>query len=43
MIPREERSATIAGRALHAYLHFVAQTTRFKPVIPGAKTVGAKP
>jgi lysophospholipid acyltransferase (LPLAT)-like uncharacterized protein len=37
MIPREERSATIAGRALHAYLHFVAQTTRFKPVIPGAR------
>lgn len=34
---REERSVGLAGRALHAYLNLVAQTTRFKPVIPGAR------
>lgn len=34
---RQERHAAIAGRALHAYLKLVAQTTRFKPVIPGAR------
>jgi lysophospholipid acyltransferase (LPLAT)-like uncharacterized protein len=31
------RSAALAGRALHAYLDLVRRTTRFKPVIPGAR------
>jgi len=36
MRPSSGHSAALAGRALHAYIAFVQQTTRFKPAIPGA-------
>ena len=37
MLFSPDRSAALAGRALHAYLDLVRRTTRFKPVIPGAR------
>lgn len=37
MLISPDRSAALAGRALHAYLDLVRRTTRFKPVIPGAR------
>ncbi len=37
MLFSSDRSAALAGRALHAYLDLVRRTTRFKPVIPGAR------
>jgi len=37
MLFSPDRSAALAGRALHAYLDLVRRTTRFKPIIPGAR------
>ena len=37
MLFSPDRSAALAGRALHAYLDLVRRTTRFRPVIPGAR------
>ena len=37
MRPSSDQSATLAGRALHAYINLVQRTTRFRPTIPGAR------